>query len=380
MTREPIRVLVVEDDEVDRRFVRKALDVWDDPVELDEAETAESGLEAALEGDHDLVLLDYRLPDADGLTLLRGLHDQVRAPIVFMTAYGDEELATQAIKDGAADYLTKDDMSGQRLRLTLRNVLRTHELAHQVHAIGEEIDYLQDSIARKERIALVGVLSDRALAGVRGGIDHVRAQLGHLQEDVQATADRHPEHREFLMDVAETLEQDLVSPLHQLDDLVQTLENLYGLLVADPSPEEVDVDEVVRQRVGQFQPFKSDDVRLETDLQVDRPVHVDPSTVGECLTRLLKNATDAVEEGAVQVTTRLENGQVEIVVEDEGDGVPDVVGDRAFDLFMTTKPGHEGVGLTLVKHLVRNHGGTVGYENRSEGARFTVRLPEIPTE
>lgn len=381
MSEEPVAVLAVEDDEIDRRFIQKALDAWDRPVSLDEAATVEEGLARARDGGHDLILLDYRLPDGDGLTLLRGLADRTRPPVVVLTGQGSEEVAVQAIKAGAADYLSKEELSGHRLRLTIENVLRTHELAERVHAIGEEVDHLQDHLARRERVALIGVLSDRALDGVRGGVEHVRDELAHLQDDVQSTAQAHPEHRDFLMDVAETLEDDLARPLHEVTGLVGTLETLFSLISGDPRPEPVDVDAVVRDRLATFEPFAPDDVTIETDLRVDGTACVDPRTVGECLMRLLKNACEATKESTVTVRTRRSGGEVRIVVADEGEGVPDVVRDRAFDLFMSTKGDHSGIGLTLVKHLTRNHGGTVGFEDRDGGgARFEIRLPEIPAD
>lgn len=381
MSEEPIAVLTVEDDEIDRRFIQKALDAWDRPATLEEAATVEEGLAKARDGGHDLILLDYRLPDGDGLTLLRALGEGTRPPVVVLTGQGSEEVAVQAIKAGAADYLSKEDLSGHRLRLTIENVLRTHELAERVHAIGEEVDHLQDHMARRERVALIGVLSDRALDGVRGGIEHVRSELAHLQDDVQSTAEAHPEHRDFLMEVAETLEDDLARPLHEVTGLVGTLETLFGLISGDPRPEPVDVDAVVRDRLATFEPFAPDGVTIETDLLIQGTASVDPRTVGECLMRLLKNACEATDEGTVTVRTRRSEGEIRIAVADEGPGVPDVVRDRAFDLFMSTKGDHSGIGLTLVKHLTRNHGGTVGFEDREGGGtRFEIRLPEIPAD
>lgn len=381
MSAEPIHVLAVEDDAVDRRFLQKALDAWDEPVLLDEAATAEEGLAKARDGDHDLILLDYRLPDGDGLAVLRALADRSRPPVVMLTGYGSEEVAVQAIKAGAVDYLAKDDLSGHRLRLTLENVLRTHELAQRVRAIGDEVDHLQDHLARRERVALIGVLSDRSLDGVRSGIEHVRGELAHLQDDVQSTAEANPEHREFLIDLAGTLEDDLARPLHEVTELVGTLETLFSLISGDPRPEAVDVDATVRDRLATFEAFAPDDVTIETDLRADGTAAVDPRTVGECLMRLLKNACEAGDGGTVTVRTRRSAGEVRLVVEDRGDGVPDAVRDRAFDLFVTTKPGHAGIGLTLVKHLTRNHGGTVGFEDRPEGgSRFKIRVPEIPMD
>lgn len=381
LTPEQIRILIVDDDRVDRQFARKSLqDEW--TITVDEAATAQEALQHAAQADHDLVLLDHLLPDMDGLEVLPQLRERTGAPVIVLTGHGDEELAVQAIKQGASDYLSKDRLTSQRLLMTSRNVLRTHQLARRVNAMGQEVHDLQAVVSNQERAALVGVLSENALDGVYGGIDHVVDNLRRLQTDLDEQARSAPEDRDFLLQVSGEMDQLLAHPLQQIEGLIDLLSMLHGLLLQDPSPEPTDLDEVVRQTVHRYRSVAGRDLAIETDLGVMGPVDVDPRTVREVLTRLLKNAAEASPDGGrVRVRTRAEDTAVVVSVEDEGDGVPEDVGQRAFDLFATTKQGHDGIGLTIVKHLVNNHGGTVSFEHRSGGgARFSFRLPAGPRE
>lgn len=132
----PLRVLVVDDDSVDRMAVRRALVRVEPPaqaVEVGDAGEAERALAA---GGIDVVLLDYRLPGEDGLSLLARLaRSPVAPPIVLLTGQGDERVAVTAMKAGAADYLAKEALTPARLALTIGNVLRArHDRDRAVRA------------------------------------------------------------------------------------------------------------------------------------------------------------------------------------------------------------------------------------------------------
>jgi len=96
---------------------------------------------------------------------------------------------------------------------------------------------------------------------------------------------------------------------------------------------------------------------------------------------LLKNALDAVRAGGeVRITAQTENGAVVVRVIDDGPGIAPEVQPRIFDPFFTTKPMGEGVGLGLdmVRRIVRSHQGDVEFESRPGRTEFRVRLPASP--
>ncbi len=102
------RVLMIEDNPSDSDIVRRALeDAGIATVET--AQTAEQGIRMLSQGEWDLVLVDYRLPGASGLDAL----DRIRqidpvVPTIVLTGAGDEQLAAEAIRRGADEYLSKD--------------------------------------------------------------------------------------------------------------------------------------------------------------------------------------------------------------------------------------------------------------------------------
>ena len=130
MTKPQIRVLIVEDDLVDRMACRRAL-AQDPDYEfvLSEAETGREGLQLAHGQKPDCVLLDYHLPDLNGLEFLAELRNdlgEIPVPVMMLTGADNASVAVEAMKRGAQDYLVKD-VNHQYLELlpaVIQRVLR----------------------------------------------------------------------------------------------------------------------------------------------------------------------------------------------------------------------------------------------------------------
>ena len=131
------RLLVVDDDEASRSAVAEAL-----LAEGYEVATARGGMEAlALASDQvfDVVVSDIRMPDLDGLSLLRGLHEATPdLSVILMTAFGNVEAALKAIKDGAYDYVSKP-LHLDELLLTVRRAIEQRRLVRENRRFRESI-------------------------------------------------------------------------------------------------------------------------------------------------------------------------------------------------------------------------------------------------
>jgi serine phosphatase RsbU (regulator of sigma subunit) len=130
MSRQPIRILIVEDCLEDRELYKRFLNEdRHQQYVVFEADTGDRGFELLeLEQPH-CVLLDYLLPDRNGLEVLAQLADghpsQDRPAVVMLTDHGSEELAVDALRSGAHDYLPKSDLSGEQLRGSIRRAVAT---------------------------------------------------------------------------------------------------------------------------------------------------------------------------------------------------------------------------------------------------------------
>lgn len=138
MNATPANILVIEDEQPIRRFLRVSLESVGHHVR--EAETAAKGLGEATVQPPDAIVLDLGLPDADGLTVIEQIREWSSVPIVVLSARGRESDKIAALDAGADDYLTKPFGAGEllaRLRACLRRGAMTHGTPQSVFEVGE---------------------------------------------------------------------------------------------------------------------------------------------------------------------------------------------------------------------------------------------------
>lgn len=158
-----LRLLVVDDEDTQREMLKRILDRAGYQVQT--APNGQEALSALREGSFDLALTDQRMPVLDGMELL----SRVRAefadlPVVMMTAYGSVETAVDAMKRGAADYLTKP-FEKEELLLVLDRVTRRRSLESEVRSLRS---------ALQDRVELEGIVgTSTAMQEVFSLVDRV---------------------------------------------------------------------------------------------------------------------------------------------------------------------------------------------------------------
>lgn len=120
---ENIRILLVDDDDVDRESIRRYFRRLNLPYVLETAASETEALEALDKGEFDLILLDYNLQTATGFDILPHTGN---TPVIFVTGGGSEEIAVRAMRQGAYDYLVKDQDYNylNALPITISSVLK----------------------------------------------------------------------------------------------------------------------------------------------------------------------------------------------------------------------------------------------------------------
>ena len=131
-------LLIVDDEKPQREGLRAALE---DRYDVYLAEDAKSAMELLEQESFDVLLTDFRLPSEDGMKLIARAKSLPKPPIcILMTAYGSEELAVEAMKHGADDYIPKARLQIDELEMRIANALRKQHLETENTSLRQQLD------------------------------------------------------------------------------------------------------------------------------------------------------------------------------------------------------------------------------------------------
>ncbi len=363
---EILKILIVDDDEIDRMAVRRALKLVDGTMEITEAEDSASASSAFKTQDFDCAFIDYRLPDTDGLELIRKLRGSgVNTPLIVLTGQADDQIAVDLMKAGASDYLSKYKISPAGLIKTLQNAIRIHQ-AEQEAAIANEqkIELARqkdDFVSRMTHdLRTPLVAANRMLEMFQGGL------YGEISPEMKEAIHAIIRNNQNLLEMVSNL---LEVYCHEAGE--KRL-NLTSLNIAD----------IIQEVVRHLKPL-ADDKSVELTIE-DVATGVAPLVNGDRLElqrvfmNLIGNAIKFTDEGWIRVRITEVNSSIKIEVQDTGAGIGP--SDRAtlFERFHQGKHRRStsGLGLYLSRRIIEAHKGSIEVESEvNQGSTFTVFLP-----
>lgn len=346
---------MVDDSAADRRYYRLLLGASNGSLhEIHEAGAAAEGLARCREIEPDCILLDYRLPDMDGLEFLSRIHpdgpdSDPAFAVVMLTGMASDEIAVEALRAGAQDYVNKDAITPAGLRLAVE---KAAQKVRVIRALRQERDRLAKSLAEKEVLIkevhhrvknhLQVVASLLRLQSNATGDPAAAAALAESQRRLEATAVLH----EQLLECENQREIDLARHIQLL------LSNVLASFGADAGR----VDLVVDVQGSQGAP-----IRLGVDQAI--PVGL---ILNELASNALKHAFPEGRSGALTIRARADSGMVRISVADDGVGLPEGADFRS----------SKSLGLKIVEILTRQLKGSFTAEEVPRGTCFTLTFPE----
>ena len=122
---------------------------------------------------------------------------------------------------------------------------------------------------------------------------------------------------------------------------------------------------------------QSRNIKVVREIQELPSIKLDPDQFKQALWNLIINATQAMEKGGTLIVRASAlDDNIQIDVQDTGEGISPNIADKIFDLFFHTKENGTGVGLAIVKRVIEGHGGRVSATNQpNQGATFSIILP-----
>src|SRR5579885_2497162 len=297
---------MIDDSAPDRKLYRLLLEEgFGSGLRFWEESLAERGIETCRRVAPDCILLDYKLPDMTGLEFLTRIRsgDPGDAPafaVVMLTGLADEQVAVDALKSGAQDYLVKDRITPEAL---LSAVRRAHEKVDLLRTLKAERDRLAESLAEKE--VLLKEVHHRVKNNLQVIASLLRLQTNSFPDSNLAEALRESQNRvESMAIVHEQLyeNKDLryVDLAKQVNRLATNLFHCYG----DPA------------RIS----WKA---RVEPiPLGVDRAIPLS-LILNELISNALKHAFPGSRSGSMLMEGGRVNGDIFLSVRDDGVGMPD---------------------------------------------------------
>ena len=214
----------------------------------------------------------------------------------------------------------------------------------------------------------IGPLTQKLIHEIRNPLNSISLNLQLLDEDFSQR------HRNGV---------DLIDRIHRVRkevdrlDLILTNFRRYAKL-PPPRFELSNLIELMEEVLAFNEPeIQSQNIEISRDIESLPLVELDPIQFKQVFLNLIINASQSMNNGGM-LTIRARNlaDELQIEVQDTGDGIETVYIDKIFDLFFSTKEEGTGVGLAIVKQIVESHGGTINVtSNPGHGANFSIQIP-----
>lgn len=154
-----IRILCIEDDSNDYEIIKRFLEKKMKEINLERESVGLRGLTKMRKEKFDILLLDYRLPDINGLEVMEIMKKEgIDVPIIMLTGKGDEKVAVEAMKKGVGDYIVKDDLGTEKLSESITQLIDLTKFIKKWDNVFKEIRGM--SKRRSTTTILASVLSE----------------------------------------------------------------------------------------------------------------------------------------------------------------------------------------------------------------------------
>ena len=375
-------ILIVDDDAALLTALSGALKLRMADIAVETCDSAQAAIQKIAQTEYDAVVTDIKMPGMDGLALLKEIRQlQPELPTLLITGHGQHDLAVQALRGGAFDFIQKPidrDYVVASLARAIRVRKLDRQLQKQQQALANHAAALEQAVEdRTEQLRIANRRKDEFLATLshelRNPLAPIRTGLELLE--MEGKSDR---------DIIRLMQEQLRHLVRLVDDLLDTSRIMQGKIELRKEP--VELTALIERSVKTVRPMV--DLRQQELVAFlpDRPIwlNADPVRIVQIVENLLNNSIKYTDAGGrIELTVRLQNGQAVISVRDTGIGIESELLPNIFELFtqsarsLDRAQGGLGIGLTLVQRLVELHDGsiTAHSEGPGEGSLFIVRLP-----
>jgi signal transduction histidine kinase len=379
-------ILIVDDDTALLQALPQTLSIWISGVQVDTSDSAQRAFELIQEHDYDVIISDIKMPGMDGLALLAKIQElRPETPTLLITGHGEHQLAIQALRGGAYDYIQKP-IDRDDFVASLQRALQTHQLRHQVkglllslelHALSLERlvqqrtrELAEANAAKDKFLSLASHELETPLSSLKSMVHLLHRQLAHtnaLEVVSIGLSDMERSICRVEMLVKDLLDASLIETnrfvLHRLRcDLVELCRNFIDQFTAGAGP---------------IRTFEAPGEPIEAEVDADR--------MSQVILNLLLHARKSSPKGSpITLTLQQVGYEATIAVRDMGGEIPAEMLSQIFEQDYRV-PGIEGqdgassgmgLGLYISRKIVERHGGRLDVQSSpGQGSVFCIALP-----
>lgn len=385
---QPLKILVVEDNPIDRRILETMLLESPNPVALlKSSETLAGAIQLLEQHPFDVVILDLNLPDSEGKeTLLSLSRKYPQVTIVINTGAYEDEVGLHTLSYGAQDFLIKGKYTAYVLHKALYYAMERKRLERELTAAHQRIQETQSHLMQMEKMKIIGALASGIAHEIRNPLSAIGYGAAYLKDHLAAGDAKM---QSALSDIKEAVQK--------ANGIVSDLLNFAGNTSVDKKPE--NLNEIIEKSLSLTRhELDKKQIRVRGRLDQSLPqINIDRNRIEQVLINLLLNAIQASPPGGtLELKTycqsvsdnlcrrynldkgKLQPGDMVVIcdVEDSGNGILPEHLQRLFEPFFTTKrdKGGVGLGLSVTKSIMENHNGIVAIENITDHIGVRARL------
>jgi len=403
MNNADLHILIAEDDASHVAALRRQLEKDYPNSSISFVKSLREYAQCISERTPTIAIIDLHLSDGQSLGLLTSPASDGAFPIIIMTSYGTQQLAVDAIKAGALDYIVKSPDVFKSVSGIIEGTLREWKLLQEKKQMEMQLKDSQARIIQQEKMASIGQLAAGVAHEINNPMGYISSNMSSLSRYVDKLSQFiHAQDLaiEKCADMETKTEVEQLRKQIKLDYILGDLNNLIteslegsqrvSKIVQDlksfsredkNEPSLSDLNEHIRSTIN----IVRNEIKYvaELDLQLGDipPLLCHPQQIGQVVMNLLVNAAHAItDKGVITLTTSRVGNMIEVRVSDTGCGISPENIKKIFEPFFTTKESGKGTGLGLAISLdiIRKHDGELLVQSEiGKGTTFTMRLPII---
>ena len=394
---ETLNILIIDDDEVDRMAVSRALKAANIRMKLSEASDYSGAFEILSENIFDCIFVDYLLPGKDGLALVQEIRASgSKVPLIILTGQGDEQTAVELMKAGASDYITKSRITPDLLSATLRNVIRIYEVELQIELFNQQLRESNELLKKKnkeleEKREQIHIQNLKLLEASETKSKFLATMSHELRTPLNAIMAFSQMLQRKNKGNFSTSQVDMIQRIHNNGkNLLALINDILDLSKIEAGglqlhPEEFDLSQLITTTVDELRSLKVQnklELKININLQDTNTVN-DRTRLRQILVNLISNAIKFTDEGMVWIEAKeISETHLAIEVGDTGIGISANEIKHIFEPFrqinqsISRKYAGTGLGLAITQSLAKMMNGNILVESElDKGSTFRVELP-----